>query len=199
LGGHGLTSLIGTPEKLNSEHAETHIQTIEFDWHEAVEWLISLETLSGIWLLAIFVWVWHRPKLKKLVPCSHDHCQHLAIWPHIFASMAFVFHFFPEAGIRQQLIANFQWGDFVTIAGLVGFLAHFFVDIVVIILLSSFWPEWWQKISSFTLLAGLWLLSFWVGTSFHWEELPVSEGVILLISAFLLAMFVHKPHKRHRR
>ena len=86
------------------EHEESHTEEVA-GGHEShghgeglsIEYLLSTEVLGGILALILFVWLWHLPGLKKLVPCSHDHCHHKTIWPHVAATVAFAFHWFPEA------------------------------------------------------------------------------------------------------
>jgi len=193
LSGHGLMLLKGGD---HDEHG--HEEAHDEHGHEAgidLEFLLSTEFLAGVLALILFAWIWHRPFMKKLVPCSHDKCHHTSIWPHLLASVAFVFHFFPESQIRYELLHDFDWSSILNIVGAFGFVSHFFIDLILILMLSQFWKEAWQRwVSGLSMLA-VWALAFWVGErgGFHVEGL--GEPIILIVSAFLLAMFIHKPEQ----
>jgi|GEM_PF-1293852 len=161
----------------------------------SLEYFLSTEVLGGLLALILFAWLWHLPVLKKLVPCSHDHCHHKTVWPHVLATVAFAFHWFPEAQVRYELLSDFSQVNWLDIVAVIGFASHFLVDAIILILLVSFWPQLWQRLGLGILLAGVWATSFWVGHhgGFHLEG--AAEPLVLLISAFLLTMFVHKPHK----
>ena len=201
LGGHGLM-LLKDSEHDHSDHDdhghgahEGESGHAEHGFSLDLDFLLSTETLGGLLLLMAFVWCWHRPQLKKLVPCSHDHCHHKTAWPHLLASAAFVFHFFPESTIRHDIIQDLSLDSAISLAGAIGFLSHFFVDIIIMVLLSLFWEKSWQKLLSLGTIIAFWIWSFVIGASggFHIEGM--SEAVILILSAFLLAMFIHYPHK----
>jgi hypothetical protein len=188
LSGHGLMLLS------DSEHVhEGH--DVETEVSFGISSFLTVEVLGGILALIFFVWVWHRGFMKKFVPCSHDHCHHKTVWPHLLAALAFVFHFFPESEIRSEMMRDFDFHSLLSLSGLLGFFSHFLVDLIIAILLSSFWPKTWQKVSFFLALSACWILAFYWAESeiFHLEGL--AEPVVLLLSAFLLSMFVHKPHK----
>ncbi len=156
----------------------------------------SLQNLLAILILGLFVNVWHNPKMKNFVPCSHSVCTHKEKIGHFLASLAFIFHLFPESIIRYQIISDFQTGDFLIILASVGFLTHFLIDIIIVFLLSSFfWRKNFQKLVSFFIFFIFWLFSLWVGKNGGMNLGNSLEPVLFLISAFLLSMFIHKPHK----
>ena len=214
LGGHGLM-LLKDPDHHHGSHenqlshegesAEEHALHEEesvnthHDAHDdhgsLIDLILSAETLGGILLLLLFIWIWHRPMMKPLVPCAHDHCNHKTIWPHLFASFAFVFHFFPESSIRYELMKNFDFHHLLSLAEAIGFLSHFAVDVIIMVLLGLFWVEVWQRVLFYVIVISLWALSFYVGAQggLHLEGL--AQPLVLILSAFLLTMFIHKPHK----
>lgn len=169
---------------------------VGYDHHE-LGWgeLLSIEFLGGLMALALFILLWHQPFLKKLVPCSHDHCHHKTIWPHLAATVAFVFHWFPESAVRYEVLSNFSIQDVTQMAAALGFASHFLVDILLVYLLSTFWPKFWQRLTSIGVMVVAWLGSFWLGEQGGLPLEGAAEPMVLLVSAFLLAMFVHKPHK----
>ena len=150
---------------------------------------------GGLLALVFFIWVWHRPTMKILVPCSHDHCHHRTAWPHLLASSAFLLHLFPESDVRYEILENFTTDSLLSLASALGFASHFLVDVIVIVLLTSFWKKHWQKLLSLLIMIGIWVYSFWVGQQGGLALTGVSEPILLLVSAFLLTMFVHRPHK----
>lgn len=159
------------------------------------KWYGVIENTGGVLGLIVFVWLWHRPMLKKLVPCSHDHCHHKTMWPHLLASGAFVLHWLGEAEIRNEILNNFSAQNLTDIAAAFGFASHFLVDIIVMVLLITFWSQPWQKMVATSAMLGAWGASFYLGAAGHLHLEGRAEPVVLLLSAFLLAMFVHKPHK----
>ncbi|NCP67323.1 hypothetical protein GW756_04445 [bacterium] len=175
----------------HDDHSDEHLELELLD----LDFWLSGEVLGGLLVLLLFVWVWHRRPLKRFVPCSHDHCHHKNIWPHLLASAAFVFHWFPESRLRFDLLSNFSAHNFESIVTAMGFLSHFMVDIMVMILLINYWPKRWQKSLALGLMLWFWVLSFWIGERGGLYLTGLSEPLVLLISAFLLAMFVHMPHK----
>ncbi|MCF7917530.1 hypothetical protein K9L27_00805 [Candidatus Gracilibacteria bacterium] len=193
LSGHGLVAL--TEKNHDHEHHEEIHTGIDFDIHELAEKILTVEILGGILLLIFFTWLWHRPNLKKWVPCNHDHCHHKPEIPHLLAIFALCLHFFPEAGIRYELLQKAFEGGILNILGLLGFGAHFLVDVIVAGLISSYWSTSWARWTSFGVIALVWLVALGVSESFM-DTIPSSaEPILFLISAFLLSMFVHKPHK----
>jgi hypothetical protein len=173
----------------HADHAHAAFSPLELDF-----WL-STEFLGGLLALIFFVWIWHRKPFKRFVPCSHDHCHHKTIWPHLLASVAFVFHWFPESRLRYDLLNSFSVHNFSDVLTALGFLSHFLVDIIVLVLLLTYWPKAWQKSLAFGIMLWFWVISFWVGEQGGLYLTGLSEPLILLFSAFLLAMFVHQPHK----
>lgn len=171
------------------EHNDEHQSPL------SLEFLLSTEILGGILALILFIWVWHSPLMKRLVPCSHDHCHHKTIWPHLLATGAFVFHFFPESAVRYELLKDIDWQDLWNIAGVIGFASHFLVDLIIMVLLAIFWPQIWMRILSFVTIFFFWVLAFYIGEQGGFHLPGISEAIMLIASAFLLAMFVHKPHK----
>ena len=161
----------------------------------SLTYLLSTEVLGGVLALILFAWLWHLPALKKLVPCSHDHCHHKTVWPHVAATVAFAFHWFPEAQVRYELLHDFSSVNWLDIVAVIGFASHFIVDAIILVLLVSFWPQMWQKLGLGFVLAAVWAASFWVGHNGGLHIEGAAEPLVLLVSAFLLAMFVHKPHK----
>lgn len=191
LAGHG-AMLLKEGKHEHEEHGhDEHAHEVGLD----LDFLLSTEVLAGLIALILFAWIWHRPAMKKLVPCSHDHCHHTAIWPHILASGAFVFHFFPESQIRYEILHDFDWSSVLNMVGAFGFLSHFAIDLILIFMLSQFWKKSWQRWTSGLLMLGVWALAFWVGERGGLHIEGIGEPIILIVSAFLLAMFVHKPEK----
>ena len=187
LAGHGVSTLFE-----NGAPAHKHAS-------ELLAHFFSVETGIGILLLILFVWIWHRPALKKWIPCSHEHCHHQVGIPHVLAIVALCVHFFPEAGVRHSLLQNLQEGGLVNIVGAIGFVAHFFVDVIGAILLAIHFPKLETKIFVFSVIAVAWLTAFFIGKNFI-EHLPaMAEGILFLASAFVLAMFVHAPHRPIRK
>ncbi len=175
-------------------HEEEHQEL--FDLHELIESFFTVEVLSGILLLLLFVWIWHRPAFKKWVPCQHEHCHHKLKIPHLLAIFALCLHFFPEAGVRHVLLEKvFATGSVENILGFVGFVAHFFVDVIIALVISLYWKTRCGFFLSFVGIAVVWILAFWVGGHVAENISHEAEGILFLVSAFLLAMFVHKPHK----
>lgn len=187
----------------DSDHEDEHESTIaptdEHDDHGhgelSLDYLLSTEVLGGLLALLFFTWLWHQKPLKTLVPCSHDHCHHKTVWPHVAATIAFVFHWFPESAVRHELLHDFDWHSLANLAGAIGFASHFLVDFIVMILLITFWPQWWQRLALGAVMVVAWGGSFWLGENGGLGLEGVAEPIVLLVSAFLLAMFVHKPHK----
>jgi len=158
----------------------------------------ELEIVAGVLLLVLFTWLWHTPALQKWVPCSHDHCHTELPLSHVLAVIALCLHFFPEAGVRQELLHGAMEGEITSVLGYIGFAAHFLVDIIVMIVLSSYWKTGLGKIISFFFIVGMWLLAFYLAEEAghaHEHGEAGYEAWLFLISAFLLAMFIHKPHK----
>lgn len=196
LSGHGMMVFLEGGEQSHGHH-EHHEGVHEkgFGLHEIIESIFTVEILIGILWLLLFTWIWHRPMLKKWVPCSHDHCHHKLPLPHVFAIIALCLHFFPEAGVRHALLTEALGGSTLNIMGLIGFLSHFFVDVIVAIILSLYWKMVHARWISFLGIVCCWLVAFSIGEHII-EYLPeTGESVLFLSSAFLLAMFVHKPHK----
>lgn len=150
---------------------------------------------GGLLLTALFVWTWRQPQFKKWVPCSHEHCHEKVIYSHLLAIFALCLHFFPEAVIRQTFVENLDIRSIFSVTGLIGFFAHFGVDIIVAFFISSYWKTKKAQIFSFLGIAGIWILAFFASVSVE-QIIPEDlEAILLLLSAFLLAMFIHKPHK----
>lgn len=189
LAGHGASLL------LDADHSHDHEHSAEHGHHEILETLFSTEVLLGVILAAVFVWIWHRPMFRKWVPCTHDHCHGELPISHTIATIALCLHFFPEASIRQELFADVSDGNILSIAGIIGFGTHFFIDVIVAAVLSSYWKHTFQRILSFGGITICWIAAFFVAKHFTADIPHVASGMIALISSFLLAMFVHKPHK----
>lgn len=220
LSGHGLTLLIDEDhdhshgvhesiEMIDEDHEGEHEDDesavhAEEDSHESevagnfIDSIFTVEVLSGILMLLLFAWIWNRPFMRKFVPCSHSltscKCEHSSDWPHILATSAFVLHLFPEAGVRHVLLDSLSTGQALTIVGAIAFIAHFLVDIIIALALSSYWNKKGFVLSMVSIFT-LWFAAFYFGEHIT-EFLPeVAEGVLFLVSGFLLAMFVHKPHR----
>ncbi len=167
--------------------------------HESDSWLnqlFSLETLSGCLLLVLFVWIWYRPSFKKLVPCSHEHCHTEARITHILAIIALCLHFFPESVVRSSLlneqIAQGNLNLFVAL----GFGSHFLVDIIVAIIISSYWSDNKQFSLSLGVISAVWVLAYFTaGYVDSFVTNPYLQGISFILGGFILSMFVHKPHK----
>ena len=188
MGGHGVFSLAGGHDHAHDSH-DGHSPLEHF-----FEILLEGEVLAGILLLILFAWLWHRPTLAKLVPCRHSGCHHASPWPHMLATAAFVLHFFPEAYLRANSMESPE--SLISMAGLVAFGAHFIIDIIVAAALSLYWKNFGQKTLSFTLIVGFWILAYFLAS--RQVELFHFEGIMSIIGAFLLSMFVHWPnHTTH--
>lgn len=175
-------------------HEHTH------DDHSHGE-LDIFEILGGVFALIIFTLIWNTKKMKRFVPCSHTHCHGEKIFGHILASLVFVFHFFPESVIRYNFIESFDIVPLLSVFGLIAFASHFFIDLTIIFLISSYWKEMWQKIMSMILMIGTYIISYYVGKNGGLELHFLGEFEIFigLISAFVLAMFIHIPEKPNRK
>lgn len=175
---------------------EKHTDEEHHEEHNEHHPFINTEVLGGVLLLIFFAWIWHRPALRKWVPCIHECCDHDKVpWTHILATFAFVLHFFPEAEIRHNLLEGLSVESFITAAGLIAFAAHFLVDIIVGINLSLYWHRPIHTIVSFLVIVGAWVGAFMIGEHSSLEFHGTAEGILMLVSAFLLSMFVHKPHR----
>lgn len=197
LGGHGLMSFLeeGHDHSLHSEEAhEAEGHDAHFDIHELVESVLTVEILGGILLLIFFTWLWHLPALKKWVPCSHTCCKKETAISHSLAIFALCLHFFPEASIRHELLNHALDGKIENLLGAIGFISHFLVDIIIAVALSSYWKTkkgFWISLSS---IIFVWILAFF-STKYVTNTIPESAtAFISIISAFLLCMFIHKPH-----
>jgi len=158
----------------------------------SLETLLSFENIIAVALLLFFVWIWHTSLLKKWVPCSHTHCHKEQRSSHIVASIALCFHFFPEAEMRQALLLE-QNINVINIISSIAFISHFIVDIVVAIFLSLYWQKRWQFWLSLAVISSIWIATTIFAASHDGEYF--SNVYMLLVSSFLLAMFIHKPHK----
>lgn len=186
MGGHGALSLFGGHHD-HAPHAESHTA---HEYTHGITSFLNEETLVGVLLLLVFVWAWHRPALARLVPCRHQACQHHSPWPHVLATVAFVFHFFPEAHLRAEFLHHPE--NLLSLAGLVAFGAHFLVDVIVSATLSFYWPKNWQKILNFSLIVLFWSAAIWSAQQ-NIDGLHF-EGLMSIIGAFFLSMFVHSPN-----
>lgn len=179
-------------EGVETLHDETHQETHDFS-------LLSEEGLFGLLFLLVFVWIWHRPTLHRWVPCAHEHCHTEKRLVHLLAIGAFCIHFFPEAGVRHELLDTFTTASFLSLAALFGFVSHFLVDLIVAVILASYFHKPAEQILALLLITALWILAYFSGSAlFVWMSHGV-ESVIYLLGAFLLAMFIHLPHppKKH--
>ncbi len=159
--------------------------------------ILLYKKVIGVLFLCIFVYFWHRPAMKKMLPCSHEHC-HGTKYLHILAIFAFVLHFFPEAILRHEIVQEFMTDyekNLVSFAGVIGFGAHFLVDVVTGIMLSLYFKSGTTKVFSFLFIVSVWLIAFFIQTNILELFSENIEGIVLLLGAFLLAMFVHLPHK----
>lgn len=196
LSGHGMMTFF----EGHHEHASNTEIQIDDDHGESIHnpdnfsEFFTEETVFGILLLLIFVWIWHRPALKKWVPCAHEHC-HESSWTHIAAIIAFCIHFFPEAEVRYSLLQNFDIHSLVSFSTLIGFGLHFSVDILVTLLLISYFPNVTKKIIALLVIIAIWIVALYTQNNIL-DLLPEAfEGIFYLVSGFLLAMFIHLPHK----
>jgi len=163
--------------------------------HQTLESGLTIQSITiGIILLCLFVWSWQSPSLNKWIPCRHEGCTHTTKWPHILATIAFMLHFFPEAEIRHHLLEE-ATASIISTAGIIAFLAHFLVDIIVAIHLSQYWKKKWKVSMSFILILGTWIIAFLFGENSGIEFHGTTQGITYLISAFVLSMFVHLPHR----
>ena len=187
LAGHGSMLLL----EPHHEHGHGHGES----GHGILESILTPETLIGGLLMLVFVWLWHRPTLKKWVPCSHDHCHTELPLPHILAIIALCLHFFPEAAIRHELLEGALAGEAFNMVAMLGFLAHLGVDIIVAIVISSYWQtktKFWASLGTIT---GVWVIAFLAAESFSHHLSALTEGGLAVVSAFLLSMFIHRPHR----
>jgi len=156
--------------------------------------IFTIESAISVLVVAFFAWIWHQPKLKKFVPCNHEHCHGEQSVSHILAIIALCLHFFPEATVRQHMISNMN-NSLMEIIVAIGFSAHFMVDVLVAILISSFWQKKWQYVVSLITIVSVWIIAFLLAHKSLEYQYIFTNPLILLLSSFLLAMFIHKPHK----
>lgn len=179
---------------------ELHEELLHEDEHpfeisEIGHFFWNLEFTSGIFFLILFAWLWHQPSLRKWVPCTHEHCHSESQAAHILAIVAFCLHLFPEAGVRNALFDGAFGGEIIHALGWIAFAAHFLVDVIVILVLSSYFGTKKQFGLSLVVIAITWMVAFILGEQLT-NNIPASaEAILFLVSAFLLAMFVHKPHR----
>jgi hypothetical protein len=163
--------------------------------HEIEESFFSIETALGIGIAVIFIAIWQLPMMRKWVPCTHEHCHTEAKISHLAAIGALCFHFFPEAEVRSQLLSSFSWDNFLSIAGIIGFGAHFLVDVIVAIILSLYFQTPAKQLISFICISAVWFLALFSGDHLFHAIPESAEGLAFLFSAFVMAMFIHMPHK----
>ena len=113
-----------------------------------------LEIAAGVFALIIFTLIWNTKKMKKFVPCTHTHCHNEKIFGHILASIILFSTSFPESAIRYNFIESFDFVSILSFVGAVAFTSHFFIDVIIIFLISSYWKNTWQKITSVILMIG---------------------------------------------
>lgn len=185
LAGHG----VATIKNINSKTT----------YHEAGNWLnqlLSFENLIGCLLLILFVWIWYRPTFKNLVPCSHEHCHAEARIPHILAIIALCLHFFPESVVRSSLLNEQIAQGNLNLLAILGFGSHFLVDVIIAIIISSYWQSNKQFSLSLAIISAMWLLAYFsVGYLDNLVTNPYLQGMSFILSSFILSMFIHKPHK----
>ena len=80
--------------------------------------------------------------------------------------------------------------------GFIGFLAHFMIDIIIAIVLSSYWKTRRGFFTSLIVITVIWFFAFFMAEKLMGHIPPTSEGILYLASGFLLSMFIHKPHKQ---
>lgn len=198
LSGHGIMLLLEGDHHHHGHHDHGHGHGHEghgFDVHALVERFFTVEILSGVLMLVVFTWLWHRPALRKWVPCAHDHCHAELPTSHLLAVIAFAAHFFPEASVRHELFHGMLAGDTLSVVGVIGFGAHFFVDVIIALVLSSYWKTTRGFVLSLGAIVAAWVLAFSIADTVASSLPTAAEGILFLVSAFLLAMFVHKPHR----
>lgn len=195
LSGHGLMMLVEDNHNHDDHgHAEHGLNV-----QEILESILTVEVLGGILMLIFFTWLWHLPALKKWVPCSHDYCKSEVPVSHIVAIVALCLHFFPEAGIRQELLHHALEGEIESLMGFLGFIAHFLIDVLIAIILSSYWKTKKGFWTCLTAIVATWLTAFFLAEHFV-ENIPQAlQAPIYLGSAFMLCMFIHKPHKPQKK
>lgn len=168
---------------------------------ESVEGLNANFNLGEEFLLIVsslifiaFVAIWHIPQLKKLTPCSHEHCHQETNIAHIIATVSLCVHFFPEAVIRYNLWHQSAFSG-QSLAYLFGFLSHFLADVIITITISSYWIKAKLIAASIITITSIWWLAFYLAASSS-EIISLFENPWgLLVSSFFLSMFVHKPSK----
>ena len=164
--------------------------------HFVLTSLLNKELIVGLFLLLFFVVLWRKTFLKKWVPCAHEHCHHEENkFSHVLAMVVLCVHFIPEAGIRYALLMNLYGDGVLNVLVGVGFVVHFFLDVIVMLFLSLHWKRRMYSVLSFLSLFMCWLLALYFGEMIMISISSAFEGVLLLVSAFLLAMFIHCPHK----
>lgn len=116
---------------------------------------------------------------------------------HILASFFFVFHFFPESAIRYEFLVGFDYSSILSVFGLIAFLSHFLIDLIIIYMISSYWKKTSQKIISAITMIIIYIFSYYIGKTggLDLHFLGDIEIFIGLISAFALSMFIHIPEK----
>ncbi|PID70108.1 hypothetical protein CSB37_03810 [bacterium DOLZORAL124_38_8] len=185
--GHGILLLF----EVHHQHGFQSYGT-QIGWQELFENLFTFETLLGFIGAVVIMIIWQKTKLKKFVPCNHEYCSIQTQWWHLGAIVALCFHFFPEAFLRKELLANEHTHLFAQI----GFFCHLIIDILVAGSISWAFSKTWQKISSFIVIATTWFAALYLAHSFnHFEVNPLVDAFIHLGSGFILGMFLHIPHK----
>ncbi len=183
LNGHAILLL------LDHGHADHHhiTETVSIVSHwEEWAW--------GIGISLLFIGIWQKTPLRHLIPCQHEHCHTEKPLSHLLAIGALCLHFFPEAGIRYSLLEtfSFQWESVLV---LVGFISHILVDILITFHLASYWNTLPKRILCVLFIGSIWGVAFF---AHNWIDVIFShttEGLFLLISGFILSMFLHLPHK----
>lgn len=182
-----------------SEAEDSHDEEAHAEYTKSMPKIVSafftVEVLSGILLLILFSWLWHRPALRRWVPCTHEHCHTESHAAHLLAVIAFCVHLFPEAGVRSVLFEEAFGGEVLHAFAILAFVAHFLVDVLVVGMLASYFSGAGQKALSILLIVTVWLLTFFTGEHIMNFVPLVAEGILFLVSAFLLSMFVHFPHR----
>ena len=192
LASNGVLKIMGGEHHHGHDDASSMGSLLEHG-HQSIslETIFSVENIIAVVLLLFFVWIWHTNFLKKWVPCSHTLCHKEQKSAHIIATIALCAHFFPEAELRQALLLE-QDINLISLISSFVFISHFIVDVMVAIFLSLFWQKRWQVWLSLAAISSIWIATTIFANS-H-DGVYFSNAFILLLSSFLLAMFIHKPH-----
>jgi len=73
------------------------------------------------------------------------------------------------------------------------------VDVIVAVIISSYWQNSRQFAISLIVISTVWIIAFLLADNFKVHEFsPYLEGALYIAGGFILSVFIHKPHKPHK-